>query len=620
MGKIHLLSPEVSNKIAAGEVVENPSSVVKELIDNAIDARADQITIEIEEGGINKIKIIDNGSGMNAEDALLAFQRHATSKIASEDDILNIKTYGFRGEALSSIAAVSKLTIRTREQNAPMGTEIKIEGGQVISQEEIGTQAGTIITIESIFYNLPARREFLKSSQTEYRNILDIVEKYAIANHKIGFMFVNNGKVVYNFPKDHQLDDRVKHVVEQEDFSKLIPIYYEHPHIEIYGFIGKPELASERKKFQYIFVNRRAIENKSIAFAVKDAYSSLIPKNTYPAFVLFIDVPANIVDVNVHPRKEEVKFTNDKLIFSAVQDACKGALDRHNLTPGAKVAEEDIFGDAPGMDSPFAPRPAGMQRPPLRTPSFNDMPMPGSMPGSPMQRPTVPGQMPRSPFAPPALRDPSQRIPFDSGFDFFPQQSPKSASSSKKFFVAHNLYIFTQEPEGVAVYDQHALHERILYSRLKAQYEAAKEQKNIQPLAIPVVLNLPAKSDSILSDNINYLENLGFKIEEFGPSTYKITEIPAVFAEKDISTIVKNILTDLEEIPSEQHKDNFHEKILAYAACRGAYKAGDVIKDEEITQLLIDIKNADIEYTCPHGRPLKFLLTKDELEKKFLRK
>ena len=642
MPKIHILPSEISNKIAAGEVVENPASVVKELIDNAIDAHADQITVEIEEGGIQKIKVIDNGSGMDEEDALIAFERHATSKISTENDILNIKTYGFRGEALSSIASVSKLTIRTRQSNVNLGIEIKMEGGQVISKEQIGAQAGTTIIVDSLFYNVPARKEFLKSAQTEYRNILEIIERYSIANSKVGFIFINNGSVVYNFPKDHQLEDRVKKIVGPENFGKLLPLFYDHPHIEIYGYVSKPEMASDRKKFQYIFINKRTIENKSIAFAVKDAYSSLIPKNTYPAFVLFIDVPSNIVDVNVHPRKEEVKFTNDKLIFESVRSATKGALDRYNLTPGAAVNQNESNEDPFGMVSnPFGNIPHGAR------------PTPGSgltsnspMPRSPFSRPLGPGggtnttitpSLPnRNPFPPGGNQfDQSGGIPRRSPFgardlpnpfendplDFFgSSNSTVSNAKPTKFKVFHNLYIVSEEADGISIYDQHALHERILYSRLKELYEKKEEEQNLQPLAIPIVINFPAKSASIFADNKNYFEKLGFTFEEFGPNTYKVTEVPLIFADKDIKEIIINILTDLEESPTTEHKDNFQERVLAYAACRGAYKAGDRINDEEIQQLLEDIKTSDIEYTCPHGRPLKVMLTKLELEKMFLRK
>ena len=318
MSNIQILSQDVINKIAAGEVVEKPASVVKELIDNAIDAKATNITIEIQDGGMQKILVVDNGLGMSPTEAPLAFQRHATSKIRSEEDLLTLRTYGFRGEALASIVAISKTTMKTRPGGDQLGSEIVIQGGEMISTNQVGCPSGTSILIEDLFYNVPVRKEFLKSTQNEYKYILDVVSKYAMANPLIGFTLINNGKTIYNFPKEHQLEDRIREVMGADNFGFMLPIFYEHPHIEVFGYIGKPELASDRKKTQYVFVNKRAIENKNIAFAAKQAYSTLIPKNNYPQFILFIDVPANIVDVNVHPRKEEVKFSNDKFIFDAV--------------------------------------------------------------------------------------------------------------------------------------------------------------------------------------------------------------------------------------------------------------------------------------------------------------
>lgn len=595
MSKIHILSEDLVNKIAAGEVVERPASVVKELLDNAYDSGANQVFIEIEDGGMKKIKIADNGTGMDKIDMELAFKPHATSKINSEDDLLNIKSYGFRGEALSSIASVSKVTLKSRISNENLGNEIKIEGGNFISINETGAPLGTTVTVEDLFFNIPARKEFIKSSQSEYKAILDIVEAHAIANPKIGITLINNDKTIYSLPKDHLIEDRVKAVAGNDLNDKLIPIFFEHPHIEIYGFAGKPEIASERRKLQIIFVNKRAIENKSIAFAVKDAYSSLIPKNTYPQYVLFIDVQPNIVDVNVHPRKEEVKFSNEQLIFTSVRNAVKAALDRTNLVPGSTNQN-------PLANNPFAtPSPFG---------GFNNPPRVASPFGSqqrPFARPMSP-QKPTNSF-------------WDSPFEDMPPENTKPFNnySNRKVYQFHNLYLVTETESGIMIYDQHAVHERILYEKLKNKNSELNKDESVQKLLEPVVVNLSAKESSTLEDYLEDLKAYGFEIEEFGPNAFKITQVPASMTDKSIKNIFHEILEDLESDKEIKSQDNKTEKILTYLSCRMAYKAGDNIPNEEAAALIDQLGDTEIQYTCPHGRPVKVEISLKELSKMFKR-
>lgn len=602
MSKIHILPEDLVNKIAAGEVVERPASVVKELLDNAYDSAANQITVEIEDGGMKKIRVTDNGSGMDKSDVELAFKSHATSKINQTDDLLNIKSYGFRGEALSSIASVSKVTLKSRMTGNDLGNEIKIEGGNLIGITETGSPAGTTVTVEDLFFNIPARKEFIKSSQSEYKAILDIVEAHAIANPKIGLTLINNEKTIYSLPKDHLIEDRVRAILGNDVNDKLIPIFFEHPHVEIYGFTGKPELASERKKFQMIFVNKRAIENKSIAFAVKDAYSSLIPKNTYPPYVLFIDVQPNIVDVNVHPRKEEVKFSNEQLIFTSVKSAVKAALDRTNLVPGSK----DPFASNP-MSSPFGAGPAGFG-------SFNS-PAPMANPFGSQPRPFPSAPSPR-PFA-----RPSQL--WDSPFDDMPggngAPKPFNNFSNRKVYQFHNLYLVTETESGIMIYDQHAVHERILYEKLKNKNAEMNKDESVQKLLQPVVINLSAKEAVTLEEFTEDLKAQGIELEEFGPNAYKITQVPASMASKNIKNIFHEILEDLENDKEIKSADNKTEKILTYLSCRMAYKAGDNIPNEEAAALIDQLGDAEIQYTCPHGRPVKVEITLKELSKMFKR-
>ena len=654
MNRIKILSDDLVSKIAAGEVVERPASVVKELLDNAIDSGANHITIEIEEGGIKKILVADNGTGMSKEDAELAFKPHATSKISTEEDLLNINSYGFRGEALSSISAVSKVTLKTRPSADNLGTEIKIEGGKTVSVAETGAPAGTSILVEELFYNIPARIEFLKSPQAEYRAILDITDAHAIANPKIGFTLTNNGRTVYSFPKDHQMDDRLREIFGIDTFEKLLPIFFEHPHIEIYGFAGKPEIATENKKQQYIFVNGRRIFDKSIAFAVKEAYSSLIAKDAYPLYTVFIDVPANIVDVNVHPRKEEVKFSNSQLIFNSVKDSIKKALDRANLTPGSQHAAgtagssgfppySSPFGEPPPLSptygSPFGSKPAG---------GFSK----GSSYNSPWPKPAPARGKPsiskppafNSPYKPPASggfgtgQNQAGSPPFGSppkdpfGFDDFGYDYPPYGSqgqqagmdlntqNSSNIMQIHNLYVISEAETGIMVYDQHALHERIIYERLKAAHGEQKEEGNIQMLLTPIVVNLSVQEAEIINEYITTLEEAGFKIENFGGHSYKITQVPAILADKDLKILIHELIEDLENTEGLKEIDSKSDKMLTYLACRTAYKSGDLIPQEEISAMIEKLNTAEIPYTCPHGRPLKVEITFSELEKMFKRK
>lgn len=617
MGKIKILPQELVNRIAAGEVVEKPASIVKELLDNSFDAQANQVTVEIEEGGIKKIHVVDNGTGMDSDDAQMAFHAHATSKISNDDDLLNIRSFGFRGEALASIAAVSKVTLKTRTSQANLATEIKIEGGQVISVSETGGSVGTSILIEDLFYNVPARKEFLRAPASEYKDILDVINAHAMAKPEVGLTLINGGRTVFSFPKNHQLEDRVREILGSDYYEKLVPIFYEHPHVEIYGFVGKPEIAAERKKHQYIFVNKRNIENKSISFAAKDAYGSLIPKNTYPIFIIFIDVAPNIVDVNVHPRKEEVKFTNDALIFESVRSAVKKSLDRANLSPGS----------LPGS-------PSGFNIPQSDTPTPFNSPFGGSAPRTPnINQPFSPTKSPfaKSPFSSPfGSPSPFSKTPTtpqnDSLWDKLPWEEDEFSKPIQntigkaylKVLSVHHLYFVAESESGIDIYDQHAVHERILYEKLTKKHEADNMEQPAQTMFTPIVVNLSIEEAEFIKEIIPQLAESGFVLEEFGPNTYKVTQVPVVMEKVDIKTLLHELIADLqnEDLAKIDSQSN---KILTYLSCRLAYKAGDTIPMEGVTELISQLDTMDNKYTCPHGRPVKVELSLKELSKMFKR-
>lgn len=686
MSSIKILPEELVNKIAAGEVVERPASVVKELLDNAYDARATHVTVEIEDGGRAKIVVIDNGMGMDKEDALMAFKAHATSKLSTEEDLFKITKFGFRGEALSSISAVSKCTLKTRTNSQNTGTLIRIEGGNIVEEGETGTPIGTSITVEDLFFNVPARKEFLKQAQSEYRAILDIIDAHAMANPQIGLTFINDGKTVYSFPKDDELEDRVRAIVGKDNFQNYMGLFYEHPHIEIFGYAGKPEIASDRAKNQFLFVNKRKVNDKAIHAVIKNTYSTLLPKTLQPQYVILIQVQPNIVDVNVHPRKEEVKFSNMNLITDGVSDAIKKAIERNNLTPGAQAGQNN-----PSANDPFAPKPMPGTNPFGGSGAFGAPKSPfgsplGGMPGNNPFRPGGAGGMPspfgntppRNPFAPSVgnnagtggfnpsknnfpgalkspfgtpttppfgspfkkpdtgkLDDPSNKKPFglfddndddwndnedDFGSDKLSDKPmPIMPGAPKSFYVIKNLYIVKEGPNGMVIYDQHAVHERINYEKLLEVYEKGRNSGNTQKLLTPVVIELSAKDYSLLQENLEELNKSGFEIENFGNNSIKVSEVPAMFADMDIKKLINEFIADLEEDNKIKDVDSASHKALTYLSCRSAYKANDKISDQEIEILLQKLETTEIKYTCPHGRPVKIELTFDELEKMFKR-
>ncbi len=681
MASIKLLPEDLINKIAAGEVVERPASVVKELLDNAYDAKATSITIDIEDGGQKKILVIDNGTGMDKDDALLAFKPHATSKISSENDLLNITKYGFRGEALASIASVSKVTLKTRKSVDPLGTMVKIEGGTNIAIEETGAQAGTSVLIEDLFYNVPARREFLKQTQTEYRMILDVVNAHALANPHVGLTFINNGKVVYAFPKDDEIEDRTKAVVGKDTYEHMVSLFFEHPHLEIYGFISKPQIAAEKPKNQFLFINKRRVHDKTISGAIKEAFGTLLHKTLHPQYVIFVQVQPNIVDVNVHPRKEEVRFSNSQFIFTSINQCVKKALERNNLTatptlsnnPNGNLQANEAdpfssFGGIPKKPMPgtgntaFPPKPLGVQRGtpfpqnPMNPPGTNPFPPKpkgnpfappfGAQPGTknePVKTPpfsfpkfdkTSPGAKP-APIAPPPFgnkpgtpppylpnNDFLKDSPWDDDFGIDPFMPPIQGSANQapaKFIQIKNLYIVMQGENGMLIYDQHALHERINYEKLIKTYKEGKSEGNIQPMLAPLIVNFSAQEHSVFEEYKDDIEKAGFKFEDFGPHTIKVTEIPAIFAQLDIKSLLHEFLVDLESDSKIKEVDSEHNKVLTYLSCRSSYKANDTLDPLEIQELLDQIEDSEVKYTCPHGRPLKIEISYSELEKMFKR-
>jgi len=591
MNLIKKLDQDLINKIAAGEVVERPASVIKELVENSIDAQADQISLEIINGGIDSIIISDNGQGMTKQDIELATTRHATSKISSVEDLFNIQTLGFRGEALASISSVSQFIIETKTTESTEGTKLSIINSEK-SIDPCGCPDGTKITIRDLFYNVPARKNFLKSPTTEYNHILEAFTYFALINPEISFKLEHNNKLVMNLPKTNIWIERVKQVLGSDIAADLIPIKSKGT-IEISGFIGKPQIARNNRKSQFIFVNKRAVSDFIIAKAVKEAYGSLISHDSFPIFILNIQLPGKLVDVNVHPRKAEVKFKNSQEIFVAILQSCQKHLTNNiehkiDLQKAHSVKQYKL---KPQSNSSYQP-------------SVNYQQSLKSISSKPSQV--------------------SQAMKFSQAVlkeKFEAKETTEQIGDWRLLGQIHNSYLLVEANEGILIIDQHAAAERILYQKFKRQSKL--EKPKAQKLLLPLNLELSTREVGIINQSQTILKKIGFDIEIFGQNTFKINAVPQDLGKLDIKKTILGLINDLEEKEFTKLKstEDKQDIVIKYAACRTAIKFQDKLSNEEQIKLLEDILIIkDNINTCPHGRPFVMELTLDQLAKNFKRK
>ncbi|MCX6743331.1 MAG: DNA mismatch repair endonuclease MutL, partial [Candidatus Parcubacteria bacterium] len=559
MPQIKKLDQDLINKIAAGEVVERPASVVKELVENSIDAKADQISIDLEKGGTDLIVIQDNGTGMSKEDAKLAIERHATSKISNLEDLFNIQTLGFRGEALAAISAVSQFTLETKIKDSTEGTKLSIIHCK-LSIESCGCPEGTKITIKDLFYNVPARKKFLKTPLTEYNHILEIITHFALINPQISFNLTHNKTLILNLPKTNSWLERIKQVLGQDIAKDLLAIKQQGT-IEISGFIGKPEIARQNRKSQFIFVNNRAVSDFLIAKAVKDGFGSLIPRELNPIFVLSLKLPPKLVDVNVHPRKAEVKFKDTNEVYLTVLKTIRECLAA-NLMPARLNTE----------------------------------------PGQPIKTYTLKPQAGTQTFRP--------SVSYQQNFKNI-QARPSQ----------HNSYLMVEAPSAVLIIDQHAAAERILYERFKSEFATTNIKS--QKLLLPLTLELSHREIEILKQSLGFLNDLGFDLESFSGNSFIVNAVPQELDKLDIKQTILGLINDLEEhdFNSSKSIDEKKDLVIKYTACRTAVKFQDKLEPAEQIKLLQDVMTMmDKINTCPHGRPFIMELTLDQLAKNFKRK
>lgn len=576
MSIIKLLPENLINQIAAGEVVERPASVVKELVENSLDSGATAVTIDIKEGGEGFIKVGDNGCGISKEDLKLAVKKHATSKINAEGDLWGISTMGFRGEALSSIASVSKLTIKSKQKGELAGNQIDYEEGEVTGTQEVGMSEGTRVEVYDLFYNTPARKKYLKNPGTEFSHISVYFNTIAMANPHIHFKLFTEGRIVSDFPKVSKLIDRIPYIFGDETANAMIPVFYGGSDVKIDGLIGKPFLSRTNSQHQYIFVNGRPIRHPLLANRIKDAYHSMLMEHKKPVFMLNISIDPALIDVNVHPRKLEIRFQNQENVIKAVYGCVKKALEKSNLSYHAY----DSF-----MKIPDSVEPTKI----ASAPSFAS-----------------------SQYA----MDFSRQI-----LKARERQSLEKLDGSmvltKAISQVANSYIVAENEDGLILIDQHAGHERVRYEELMDQFE--NKEKSVQPLLVPQSQELTNEEIALVEEKKEIFEKLGFDMEGFGGNTFIVRAVPACLANEDIGEVIKGVLDDLMNDKPPTTMQGKIERMITYMACRSAIKFGQKLSIDEMQSLILQMEKLKRPYTCPHGRPTSVSITLGELEKMFKR-
>jgi DNA mismatch repair protein MutL len=548
--KIQVLPQSVSQVIAAGEVVERPGSVVKELMENAVDAGSSEIIVELKAGGLQLIRVVDRGEGMDQEDVPLAFQRYATSKITKAEDLFAIRTLGFRGEALPSICQVSKVTLQTKTNHSISGTKVICEGGEITHISEIGCPIGTEVEVERLFYNIPVKRKFLKSIRSELRSALNHFLRLSLSHPEISFRLIHDGRTLHEYPKTESVSDRIAAILGKEIYPHLLPIRFENGEIEVSGFASLPSLARRNAESISFFLNQRFIKDRVIYKAVMDAYRHVLPGSQFPVVILFISLPPSAVDVNVHPTKAEVKFQNPDKVYQAVFGAVRMGLEEGPPTSFfASGKEEEIPTVREGEGLPWK--------------------------ASPKWHYTVLGQI-------------------------------------------QGTYIVCEGGGNLVFIDQHAAHERILFEKFKREYE--NRSMTCEKLLVPILMELSAEDSYILESTAEILKEIGFEIEPVGQKLFAIRSVPSFIDQRDPRGFIREILDELAFLEKGAKGDEAIHRLLVTLACHTAVRANFLLRREEMDRLVEDLIPFHSSTTCPHGRPVFFILPLDELGKQFKRK
>lgn len=653
MGSIVLLDDATINKIAAGEVVDRPSSIVKELIENSIDAGATKVIIEIKNGGISYIKITDNGCGFASDDVELAFERHATSKIRKEEDLLHIKSMGFRGEALASIAAISKVTLTSKNINESIGVRAIVEAGNILSVEKCGTPQGTIIEVRDVFYNVPARYKFLKKDFTEAGYIEDVVTRIALANSKVSFKLISNGKIILSTLGKGKINDTIYDVFGRDIYNNLIDVDYEYESMRVTGVIGQPCISRSTRSQQFTYINSRYIKDKIISSAIDRACLQKYAIGKFAFVVLNLDINPKHVDVNVHPSKLEVKFDDEGAVFEAVYHSIKNALEQdaiknspfsiiknevkeanYEKTPSneeqIKVKYDSLTGDfnvksivtkepTKKEEKIFKPYVAEENQENIYKIAFNS---------SSNAEENI--QIDRNIAIEENLEEIKTEVGKIESVDNILEEKEaskleniKEVSQTKEPIYykyvgqVFDTYIIIQIGEKMYIIDQHAAHERLLYEQIKANYFS--KNSNSQILLLPILVELTQKEMDAVNENQEILKNVGFEFENFGDRTIKISGVPNIGYDLDYKGV---FLDTIDEIlgANKTYRESKEDRFIATLACKAAVKGNMNLSYKEQIALLDDMVKLDNPFNCPHGRPTAFEISRYEIERRFLRK
>jgi len=589
--RIQILPESVINKIAAGEVVERPASVVKELIENALDAGSSEINIELNNGGKALIRVADNGCGMVQEDAILALERHATSKIREIEDLTRIESLGFRGEALPSIASVSQMVLLTQTREQKEGTRIVIEGGNI---KQVSTEArspGTTIEVRNLFFNLPVRKKFLKSTDTELRHIVQKVIEYAVAYPTTAFKLIHNGKSLYQLYSVSEQLERIRNIFGNQLTSKLIPFKIENGPLKIWGYLGPPELARTSSRHQLIYVNKRIINSRLIIHAITEGYHTLVPRGQYPWIILFLQLAPHLVDVNVHPTKREVRFSNEHWIHQQIVQAIEKTLTQSNLIPQISLGDQEEV-VKPGKEQEYQQRIKSSVESYLQKELRESSDSQTTLPGFKSRKVTE------------GLHVRQTKVATDE---------QEKREELEHFWQLHDSYIFAQIKGGVLIIDQHAAHERILYEEVMASF--AGQRSTAQQLLFPVTLELSPADYLLLQDILPLLNQIGFSIRCFGGNTVVVDAIPTSVKNWEQGKMLQALLDEMASYG--KLSSGLKERLAVTYACKAAVKAGDPLKPAEMEFLISRLFATENPYTCPHGRPAVIKITTDELARKF---
>ncbi|MCZ2343658.1 MAG: DNA mismatch repair endonuclease MutL [Bacteroidales bacterium] len=636
MPRIQQLPSHVITKIAAGEVIERPASVVKELLENSVDAGSTRIDIELEQGGTELIRIVDDGCGIAAEDLRLAFSSHATSKLQSADDLFNIHTMGFRGEALASIAGIGQVVLQSRPPEQENGAELRCDGGDFSELRPWGGSPGTRIEVRHLFYNVPVRKKFLKSIATELGHVSETVTRLALANPTLHLTLRHNGKLVYEIPATAGLADRIQLFFGGEIRDALLELDSGPGPMRLSGFIADPAEDRGNAKLQYLFVNGRWFRDRNLSHAFQEAYRGLLMTGRYAVGFLFLEVPPDSVDVNVHPTKSEVRFRDNSSVYSLVRGVVKARLLKANLVPklqapatpsdipeGGETAWTMRTTPRPTRESLFSPRRGEAEE--TTTPwEVREYPVPASPPIS--QRPILPqpATLPTTvtptvsptvePTIPASVSD-SVNKPHCADVPLPQWDLPPLPVGAA--LQVHNAYIVLEDTDGMLVIDQHALHERILYEQLRRRIRDGKLE--VQRLLIPEPIELPAEQAAAVIAAQAELTELGLEVSEFGGNTILLSSYPTLLSRRPPYEILQSVIDYLVTKDRPPVKEVLLDHLLATMACKAAVKAGDPLTQEEITYLLHLRTLAEDSHHCPHGRPTSLLFSRKDLDKQFKR-